>query len=145
MEVTYTLDNIEPTARAVYETGKGFMVWAFHGEIGAGKTTFIQALCEVLGVVSAIGNPTYSTINEYKSPEVGIIYHMDWCRFKDETEAIEANVEDSLYSGNLCFVECPERATGLLPPDAFHISIDVIDSTKRKLSVSIEQAPLKKA
>jgi tRNA threonylcarbamoyladenosine biosynthesis protein TsaE len=145
MEVTYALDNIKATARAVYETGKGFMVWAFHAQMGAGKTTFIHALCEVLGVSSAIGSPTYSIINEYKSEEVGTIYHMDWYRLKDEAEAMEAGVEDTLYSGNLCLVEWPDRALGLLPPDAFHISIEVIDNTTRKLSLGIEQEPLKKA
>ena len=145
MEITYTLPNIKATARAVYETGKGFMVWAFYAEMGAGKTTFIHALCEVLGVTTPIGSPTYSIINEYQSTEVGTIFHMDWYRLKNETEAMEAGVEETLYSGNLCLVEWPERAPGLLPPDAFQISIKVVDDNTRLLKLGIEQEPLKKA
>jgi tRNA threonylcarbamoyladenosine biosynthesis protein TsaE len=144
MVISYTLKDIKETADAVWETGKGFMVWAFHSEMGGGKTTFIHALCEVLGVTSAIGSPTYSIINEYKSKEAGTIYHMDWYRLKDEEEAMNAGVEESLYSGNLCLVEWPERAESLLPPDAFNISIKIVDEQTRQLTIDIKPAPLKK-
>jgi len=101
--------------------------------MGAGKTTFIHALCEELGVVSAISSPTFAIINEYKSKEAGAIYHMDWYRLKNEEEAVNAGVEDSLLSKDLCLVEWPENAAGLLPDDTFHIHIEVLDPETRRL------------
>jgi tRNA threonylcarbamoyladenosine biosynthesis protein TsaE len=101
--------------------------------MGAGKTTFIHALCENLGVTSAIGSPTYSIINEYLAVN-GTIFHMDWYRMKDEEEALEAGVEDALFSGNFCLVEWPERASQLLPEDTHHITIKVIDEKTRQIT-----------
>lgn len=134
MHFTYRLKEIKQAANKTFEYSNGKKVWAIHGEMGAGKTTFIHALCENLGVTSAIGSPTYSIINEYKS-STGIIYHMDWYRLKDEEEALQAGVEDCLLSGNLCLIEWPERAISLLPDDCFHIAITLIDEKTRRISV----------
>jgi len=134
MVVDFTLENIKPVAKQVYELAKDRKVWALHGEMGAGKTTFIHALCENLGVTSAIGSPTYSIINEYKSSIEGTIYHMDWYRLKDEEEALQAGVEDSLLSGKLCLVEWPERAAGLLSDDCYHIRIEARNEQARAIS-----------
>lgn len=134
LPLTYTLNEIKKAAWEVFEYGKDRKVWAIHGEMGAGKTTFIHALCENLGVTSAVGSPTYAIINEYKS-DVGIIYHMDWYRLKDEEEAMQAGVEDCITSGNLCLIEWPEKALSLLPDDCFHVDINVLDEQTRKINI----------
>lgn len=134
MHFTYILDDLRKVARDVWGQSEGKKVWAIHGEIGAGKTTFIHAFCEVAGVTSAIGSPTYSIINEYQSNE-GIIYHMDWYRLKDKEEALQAGVEDCMTSGNLCLIEWPERAVSLLPDDTFHLIIEVVDEQTRSITI----------
>lgn len=135
MTLSFTLTDIKQAAEQVFAFGKDKKVWAIHGEMGAGKTTFIHAVCENLGVTSAIGSPTYSIINEYKSEKAGEIYHMDWYRLKDEEEALQAGVEDCLFSGNLCFVEWPEKAAALLPDDCLHVSLTVIEEKTRQISL----------
>jgi tRNA threonylcarbamoyladenosine biosynthesis protein TsaE len=133
MNFTYTLKEIKMLAQKAFLHGKDQKVWAVHGEMGSGKTTFIHALCENLGVSSAIGSPTYSIINEYKS-EAGTIYHMDLYRLKDEEEAMQAGVEDCLLSGNLCLIEWPEKAISLLPDNCFHITLKLVDEGTRRIS-----------
>jgi tRNA threonylcarbamoyladenosine biosynthesis protein TsaE len=135
MTLSFSLPQIKQAAKQVFDFASEKKVWALHGEMGAGKTTFIHALCEHLGVTSAIGSPTYSIVNEYKSENDEIIYHMDWYRLKDEEEAREAGVEDGLFSGNLCFVEWPERAPALLPDDCLHVFLNVVDEQTRKVSL----------
>jgi tRNA threonylcarbamoyladenosine biosynthesis protein TsaE len=135
MQLEFTLGTIKEAVAQVFDFGQNIKVWAFHGEMGSGKTTFIHALCEHLGVSSAIGSPTYSIINEYKSGKAGIIYHMDWYRMKDEEEALQAGVEDCLFSGNFCVVEWPERAPALLPDDCLHIALKVLDEKTRLVTV----------
>ena len=102
-------------------------VFAFHGDMGAGKTTFIHALCDVKGVKDVVGSPTFSIINEYVYTDNGDekkIFHIDLYRLKDEEEAIQAGVEDCLYSDHICLVEWPERAPGIFPEDTVHVYID---------------------
>ncbi|WP_207492184.1 tRNA (adenosine(37)-N6)-threonylcarbamoyltransferase complex ATPase subunit type 1 TsaE [Aridibaculum aurantiacum] len=134
MEFTFTLDDIKATAANVWQVHQHQKVWALHGEMGAGKTTFVHALCEVLGVTTAIGSPTYSIINEYASSKAGTIYHMDLYRLRDEEEAMQAGIEDAIYSGNLCLVEWPEKAAMLLPDDCLHLTIQLIDAQTRMIS-----------
>lgn len=134
MDITYALSQIKNAAKQIWLSKPQQKVWAFHGEMGAGKTTFIHALCEELGVTSAISSPTYSIINEYKSAMVGTIYHMDLYRLQGEEEAMQAGVEDVLYSGNICLVEWPEKAAGLLPEDCLHVHIILQDETTRTIS-----------
>ncbi len=133
MNTMFTIGDINSAAEKLWEEGKRYKVWAFHGQMGAGKTTFIHALCEVLQVKSAVSSPTFAIINEYKSPVAGTIYHMDWYRLKDEEEAINAGVEDCVYSGNLNLIEWPEKAPGLLPGDALHIQVEVVDEESRRI------------
>ncbi len=140
MTFSFTLSEIKRAAEKVFAFGKDKKVWAIHGEMGAGKTTFIHALCENLGVTSAIGSPTYSIINEYKSAKAGVIYHIDLYRLKDEEEALQAGVEDCITSGNVCLIEWPERAEGLLPDDCLHVSLNVVNEQTRQ--ISIIQSPL---
>jgi tRNA threonylcarbamoyladenosine biosynthesis protein TsaE len=133
MDSNFTLGQIKPIAQSLWEEGKGHKVWAFHAGMGAGKTTFIHALCEELGVRSAISSPTFAIINEYNSGEAGVIYHMDWYRLKNEEEAMNAGVEDSLQSGSYCFIEWPENAEGILPDDTFHVYMEVLNEGTRRI------------
>lgn len=135
MQFSYKISDIKQAVQKAWNFGSEKKVWAFHGEMGSGKTTFIHALCEVLGVTSAIGSPTYSIINEYATEKHGIIYHMDWYRLKDEEEALQAGVEDCLYSGSLCLVEWPEKAPALIPEDCLNIHIKLLDEQTREVTV----------
>ena len=112
-----------------------YKIWAFHAEMGSGKTTFIHALCEVLKVKDAVGSPTFAIINEYMSPVAGVIYHMDWYRVKDESEALQAGCEDCIESNNYCFIEWAEKIPGLLPEDTLHISIETNDRQERHIMI----------
>src|SRR5262249_191772 len=112
----------------------GKKVFAFHGQMGAGKTTFIHALCDVMKVTTAVGSPTFSIINEYGYPG-GVVYHIDLYRLKDEEEAMRAGVEDCLYSGATCLVEWPERAPALFPADTVHVYLEAAEDETRLISV----------
>ncbi len=133
MEILYRLKEIDDAAKELWVIGQHYKIWALHGEMGAGKTTFVHQLCEYLQVKDTISSPTFAIINEYYSPLAGIIYHMDWYRLKDEEEAMQAGVEDCLHSGNLCLIEWPVKAEGLLPEDTLHIYIETVDADTRKL------------
>src|SRR5437868_5988643 len=105
MELKFSLDNIKEIATGFWKMTAGTKIFAFHGEMGAGKTTFIHALCDVKGVKDAVSSPTFSIINEYNYKEDGIekkLFHIDLYRLKDEEEAIRAGIEDCLYNNNIC-------------------------------------------
>lgn len=98
-------------------------VFAFHGDMGAGKTTFIKALCESMGVKDVVNSPTFAIVNEYTSREQETIYHFDCYRIETPEEAYDFGAEDYLYSGNLCLIEWPQNIEALLPDDTRHVSI----------------------
>lgn len=99
-------------------------VFAFRGAMGAGKTTFIKAICEELGVEDVINSPTFAIINEYRSEETGeLIYHFDFYRINKLSEAEEIGTSDYFYSGALCFIEWPEKIEELLPGDVVNVTI----------------------
>lgn len=138
MEWKFSLDNIKEIATMFWKSAEGAKVIAFHGQMGAGKTTFIHALCDVKGIKDVVGSPTFSIINEYAYTKDGItkkIFHLDLYRLKDEEEAIQAGVEDCLYGNNISLVEWPEKAPGIFPPDTLHVYIELIDSANRKLGI----------
>jgi tRNA threonylcarbamoyladenosine biosynthesis protein TsaE len=137
MELIYTLDNIAAAAKEFTSITSDFKVFAFEGEMGAGKTTFVHALCEVAGVTDTISSPTFSIINQYLTPDERFIYHIDLYRLKDEDEAIQAGIEDCLYSGNTCFVEWPQKAPGIFPDATLQVIITAIDTNTRKLKINL--------
>jgi tRNA threonylcarbamoyladenosine biosynthesis protein TsaE len=132
MERTYTLPEIDALARVFWESFPNKKIYAFKGDMGAGKTSFIRALCNAKNVKETVGSPTFSIINEY-SFTGGIIYHLDLYRLKDENEALQAGVEDCLYSGEICLVEWPDRAPGIFPDDSFGILLEMINEHTRKI------------
>jgi tRNA threonylcarbamoyladenosine biosynthesis protein TsaE len=135
MELEYRLDNIDEAAAEVYGLINGRSILAFTGEMGAGKTTFIHALCKKLGIKGVMGSPTFSIINEYEW-EGKPVYHIDLYRCRDEEEAMRAGVEDCLFSGCLCLVEWPSKAPGLFPEDTIRVDIKEINDSTRKITVS---------
>ncbi|HYK46087.1 MAG TPA: tRNA (adenosine(37)-N6)-threonylcarbamoyltransferase complex ATPase subunit type 1 TsaE [Parafilimonas sp.] len=136
METRYHIKQIKQIATQLWEEGRDKKIWAFHADMGGGKTTLIHALCDLLRVDDAVGSPTFAIINEYKSAVAGIIFHMDWYRIKDETEAVQAGCEDCIDSGNFCFIEWPEKAPLLLPADTFNVFLSVINEHERRLTTA---------
>jgi tRNA threonylcarbamoyladenosine biosynthesis protein TsaE len=135
MDVHFTLENIEVVAKQFLDFIADKKVIALHGQMGAGKTTFVHAVCDALKVTSNISSPTFSIINEYNTADGQIIFHIDLYRLKSEREAINAGVEDCLYSGNLCLVEWPEITPGLFREDAVHCFLALSGEKERKLVI----------
>ncbi len=138
MEMTYTLQQLKQTAGAFWKIAANVHVIAFHGNMGSGKTTFIHALCDTHKVKDIVGSPTFSIINEYfflENGEQRKIFHIDLYRLKDEKEAVQAGVEDCLYSDHICLVEWPEKIPSLLPDDTLHVFIEPVNDKTRKLRI----------
>ncbi len=112
-------------------------VFAFYGNMGAGKTTFIKEICEALGVSENITSPTFAIVNEYITNESKLIYHFDCYRLKDKNEALDFGADDYLYSGNICFIEWPEIIESLLPDDCVSVNIDVLPDETRKVTIKM--------
>lgn len=138
MDAIFTIDQIGHVAAAFFKKLQKHKLWAFHAPMGAGKTTFINALCTHLGAEDALSSPTFAIVNEYACSQVGTVYHMDWYRLKSEAEAIDAGVEDLLASGSYCFLEWPENAPGLLGTDTLHLYLEVLDPQTRRLYIPDE-------
>lgn len=125
MEIKITsLEQIHDAARQFIEAMGDNTVFAFYGKMGAGKTTFIKAVCECLGVEDVINSPTFAIVNEYRSGSGELIYHFDFYRIKKLEEVYDMGYEDYFYSGALCFIEWPELVEDLLPDDAVKVSIE---------------------
>ena len=132
MELVFSLDNIEHAAKEFIDLLKDRRVVALHGNLGAGKTTFIKAVCKQLGVKENVSSPTFSIINQYTTANNKTIFHIDLYRVKDNEEAINAGVEECIYSGDTCFIEWPERVS-ILPDDTVNVFIETISENERKL------------
>ncbi len=137
MELIFGIEEINKAADWLLNNSTESKIFAFYGEMGAGKTTFINAVCKQLGTTEPGSSPTFSIINEYITKAGAIIYHMDWYRLKDEEEAIHAGVENCIYSNNLCFIEWPEKAEGLLPEHYLKIGLEVLPQNQRKITVTL--------
>ena len=129
-----SLDSIHEAARQFIAAMGDNTVFAFYGKMGAGKTTFIKAVCEELGVTDVINSPTFAIVNEYRSEEAGeLIYHFDFYRIKKLEEVYDMGYEDYFYSGALCFIEWPELIEDVLPGDAVKVYIDELEDGSRKI------------
>ena len=117
------IDHIREAAREFIAHIGDHRVFAFYGKMGAGKTTFVKAVCEELGVEDVITSPTFAIVNEYSLPS-NTIYHFDFYRIKKLEEVYDMGFEDYFYSGALCFIEWPELIEDILPDDAVRVSIE---------------------
>jgi len=126
------IESIGTAARQFVNEIGSHKVFAFYGTMGAGKTTFIKAVCEVLGVKDVITSPTFAIVNEYESDN-GLIFHFDFYRIKKLEEVYDMGYEDYFYSGSLCFIEWPELIEDLLPEDAVRVTITEQPGGMRKI------------
>ena len=136
MEWTFQRENIVKAAGSVLRAAYGHRVIAFYGDMGAGKTTLISEICRQLGSADVASSPTFSLINQYITNNGCRIFHIDLYRLSGAEEALAAGVGDCLESGDLCFVEWPERAESLLPLDTVKVYITPISADVRKLQIN---------
>jgi tRNA threonylcarbamoyladenosine biosynthesis protein TsaE len=143
MGIQVSLDRLEEFVNGFWSAAKDAKVFAWHGQMGAGKTTLITALGKVKGVEDAMSSPTFSLINQYTYKEDGeekIMYHIDLYRLKDEQEALHAGVEDAIYSGAICMVEWPEKAPHLFDESAVHVFVDLVSDTERLVRIELQNS-----
>ena len=130
------IDNIASAARKFIDEMGENCVFAFYGKMGAGKTTFIKAICEALGVTDPVASPTFAIVNEYADAQGQPIYHFDFYRIKNLREAYDIGCEEYFYSGYPCFIEWPEMVEELLPEDAVKVTIEVLEDEARVVTLS---------
>ena len=111
-------------------------VYCFNGKMGAGKTTFIKAICEEMGVKETVNSPTFSIVNEYEAADGQIIYHFDCYRINKIQEALDLGAEEYLYSGNYCFIEWSENIASLLPDNTVNVDIEETEKGVRMIVIS---------
>ena len=137
MQWNVALAGLDGLAERFWKEVRDAKLFAFEGGMGAGKTTIISALCKAKGVQDAVSSPTFSIINEYRFRENEAekkIYHIDLYRLKDDEEIMQAGVEDCIYSGDICFVEWPEKAPALLK-DAVRVCVSVNEEGNRQVEI----------
>ncbi len=130
----YKIEDLPEVAKKVIASAGTRKIWIFEGEMGAGKTTLIKAICKELGVLSNVQSPTYSIVNEYLTDLGETIYHFDFYRLKNESEALDFGVEEYFDSGNICLLEWAEKIESLLPEDCFKICISLGNGLTREIS-----------
>jgi len=131
--MTFSINNLTElpdAAEKIISSAGNKKVFAFYGEMGAGKTTLIKAICKHLGVNDTTSSPTFSIVNEYTSEKVKKIYHFDFYRLKNETEAMDIGCEEYFSSGNYCFIEWPEKIGSLLPQGVISVKISVKNNAR---------------
>ena len=135
MEIKIPSEDFLPEAARQFAESIGEKrIFAFYGSMGAGKTTFIRALCEYLGVGDTVNSPTFSIVNEYESKRLNTtIYHFDFYRIRRIEEVYDMGYEDYFYSGSICLIEWPELVEELLPEDSVRVTITVEDDESRTL------------
>lgn len=132
-----SLDSIGEVAKEFINLMGDDTIFAFYGKMGAGKTTFIKALCKALGVEDEVNSPTFAIVNEYRSETTAeLIYHFDFYRIKKVEEVYDLGYEDYFYSGALCFIEWPELIEELLPEDTKKISIEENNDGERIITIN---------
>ena len=128
-------DDLNHVVEAIKEAGKSAGIWLFMGQMGAGKTTLIKAVCESMEVLDEVNSPTFSIVNEYLTKGGETLYHFDFYRLENEEEAYQIGVEEYFYSGNVCLIEWAEKVEGLLP-DAF-LRIDITENTDQSRTIKL--------
>lgn len=130
------IDRLAQVADAVITNAGNIKLWAFYGEMGAGKTTLIKEICSKLGVTDEVSSPTYSLVNEYKTISDQTIYHFDFYRIKNIEEVYDIGYEDYFYSNNICLIEWPENIPELLNKDE-HLIIDIQKNNNNERRIEI--------
>ncbi len=136
--MSFALENIEDEAKAfVKQYLQAPRVIAFYAPMGAGKTTFIRALCRVLQVTDTVNSPTFAIVNEYSTAQEEALYHFDFYRIKSIDEALDFGTEEYLYSQSTCLIEWPELIEPLLPEDVLKVEIKLLENDQRELEVKM--------
>jgi tRNA threonylcarbamoyladenosine biosynthesis protein TsaE len=130
------LNDLTMVSREIIRFAGQERIWLFEGEMGAGKTTLIKALCVELGVADHVTSPTYSLINEYLGKDGDTIYHFDFYRIKSQSEAVDIGCEEYFYSGNICLIEWPSMIPDLLPDKYLKVTIGIASATQRNIQLS---------
>lgn len=130
------LEELPAAAREFIEKMDDHAVFAFYGSMGAGKTTFIKAVCKELGVTETVASPTFAIINEYRGGDGNPIYHFDFYRIHKLEELFDFGYEDYLYSGHTCFIEWPELVEQILPENTVKLSIRETESGSRMIEIA---------
>jgi len=131
-----SLETIDETAKEFIKLMGDNTVFAFYGEMGAGKTTFITAVCKAMGAEDNITSPTFAIVNEYRSDTGELIYHFDFYRINKIEEVFDFGYEDYFYSGSICFIEWPEKISELLPHDVVKVEIKEQEDGSRTVTVT---------
>ncbi len=136
-------NDLEKTAQKILDFSKNQTIWAFYGEMGAGKTTLIKAIAKRLNIEDNVHSPTFSIVNEYASlPNntnnvlYNVVYHFDFYRINSETEVMDIGVDEYFDSKNLCLIEWPQKIPSLLPEKHLKIEISTISQSSRELNIS---------
>jgi tRNA threonylcarbamoyladenosine biosynthesis protein TsaE len=133
MEIRFKEEDIRQAAQQFVEAMGENTVFAFYGKMGAGKTTFIKAVCEELGVEDTVTSPTFAIVNEYEAAKGRPIYHFDFYRIKKVSEAYDMGCEEYFYSGHPCFIEWPELIEEVLPEETINVTIEALPDGERRL------------
>lgn len=136
-EIISTLDNLEAAAAEFLEVVGENRLIAFYGNLGAGKTTLIKALCDRLGVDDNVCSPTFTIVNEYRAADGDSVFHFDFYRIDSLREAQDLGLEEYFYSGCFCFMEWPGKIAELLPEETVEVRIEPLDESTRKISVCL--------
>ena len=134
-EIICKLDGLDAAAAEFLDAVGDERLIAFYGHLGAGKTTFIKALCDNLGVEDNVCSPTFTIVNEYQAASGEPVYHFDFYRVDSLKEAADLGLEEYFYSGSFCFMEWPEKIADLLPEETVEVRIEPLDSTTRSIKV----------
>ncbi|MEO9477341.1 MAG: tRNA (adenosine(37)-N6)-threonylcarbamoyltransferase complex ATPase subunit type 1 TsaE [Cyclobacteriaceae bacterium] len=135
--ITYsikTIDELAEPAQKLKELLQDYPVVCLNGEMGAGKTTFIKKVCELLGVEDETSSPTFSIVNEYRDENDDSVYHFDFYRIKSAQEALDIGAEEYFYSGDPCLIEWPEKINELIPEEHLEININLVENNHRELT-----------
>src|ERR1700744_6307756 len=132
--IVYNLEGLKEIAQKTVDFAANERIFLFYGEMGAGKTTLIKSLCEVLGSKDNTSSPTFSIVNEYLLPQ-GRIYHFDFYRLKNQVEALDMGCEEYFYSGDYCFIEWPDKIPDLLPEHYVKVEIEERDDNERVITL----------
>lgn len=135
--IIHTLTDIDRVAAEFLEYVKGRNIFALHGSMGVGKTTFVKSVAKCAGISDDVSSPTFAIVNEYRSDKGETLFHFDFYRINDISEALDFGYEEYFYSGKKCFIEWPEKIESLLPADCVHCEFIELPDGSRELTVNL--------